>query len=100
MLVSNVKLYSQIIVKADYSLEDTSTLYIILFFQEMSGWTYNIVSLNLSLSIRWMNPQDVADETENASSFFVSFAGKQIQFFIVVEKKVLCQVPNMQSAIF
>ena len=67
----------------------------------MSGWIYNIILQNLSLSIRWMKPpQDVADETDNASPFFVSFVGERIQFFIIVEKKVLCQVSNVQSAIF
>ena len=49
----------------------------------MSGWIYNIVSLNLSLSMLLMDetPEDVADETDNASPFFVSFVGEQIQIF-------------------
>ena len=45
-------------------------------------------------------PQNIAEQTDNTSPYFISFVGEQFQFFMTIEKKVLCQVTNIQSAIF
>ena len=45
-------------------------------------------------------PQHVPDETDNTFPFLLALLINKFNFFIIVEKNVLCQVPNVQSAIF
>lgn len=47
------------------------------------------------------SPESVSRESETNSPIIAAFVGEEaIQYFIIIERSVLCQVPTFQFALF